>query len=55
MPPGAAVDFYIVMGGGHAWPGSKLSAALSSITGLSTFEIDATGIIWQFFRDHRLA
>jgi len=54
-PPGAAVDFYVVMGGGHAWPGSKLSAALSSITGPSTFEIDATGIIWQFFGHHRLA
>jgi len=54
-PPGAAVDFYIVMGGGHAWPGSKLSAELSSITGPSTSEIDATGIIWQFFRHQRLA
>ncbi len=53
-PPGAAVEFYIVLGGGHAWPGSKVSAALASITGPSTFEIDATDIIWQFFRQHRL-
>ncbi len=54
-PPGAAVEFYIVVGGGHAWPGSKISAALASITGPSTFEINATDLIWQFFREHRLS
>ena len=54
-PPGAAVEFYIVLGGGHAWPGSKVSAALKSITGPSTFEINATDIIWKFFEQHRLA
>ncbi len=53
-PPGAAVEFYIVLGGGHAWPGSKVSAALKSITGPSTFEINATDIIWRFFQQHRL-
>jgi polyhydroxybutyrate depolymerase len=54
-PPGVAVEFYIVLGGGHAWPGSKISAALKSITGPSTFEINATDIIWKFFQQHRLA
>jgi polyhydroxybutyrate depolymerase len=54
-PPGAAVEFYIVVGGGHAWPGSKISAALKSITGPSTFEINATDIIWKFFQQYRLA
>ncbi len=54
-PVGAAVEFYIVLGGGHAWPGSKLSASLASITGPSTFEINATDIIWDFFRQHRLS
>jgi polyhydroxybutyrate depolymerase len=53
-PPGVAVEFYIVLGGGHAWPGSKVSAALASITGPSTFEINATDIIWTFFAQHRL-
>jgi polyhydroxybutyrate depolymerase len=53
-PPGTAVEFYIVLGGGHAWPGSKLSAALAKITGPSTFEVDATDIIWRFFQQHRL-
>lgn len=53
-PPGTAVEFYIVLGGGHAWPGSKFSAALKAITGPSTFEINATDIIWKFFSQHRL-
>ncbi len=53
-PPGAAVEFYIILGGGHAWPGSKVSASLASITGPSTFEINATAIIWRFFQQHRL-
>ena len=53
-PPGAAVEFYIVVGGGHAWPGSKFSAALKAITGPSTFEINATDIIWKFFQQHPL-
>jgi len=54
-PSGAAVEFYIILGGGHAWPGSKLSAAIASITGPSTFEINATDIIWRFFEQHRLS
>ena len=54
-PAGADVEFYIVLGGGHAWPGSKLSAALKAITGPSTFEVDATALIWSFFEHHTLA
>ncbi len=54
-PPGVAVEFYIVLGGGHAWPGSQVSASLKAITGPSTFEIDATDIIWKFFQRFRLA
>jgi polyhydroxybutyrate depolymerase len=50
-PPGAAVEFYIILGGGHAWPGSEFSA----INGPSTFEINATAVIWKFFRQHRLS
>jgi len=53
-PPGTAVEFYIVVGGGHAWPGSQFSAALKAITGPSTFEVNATDIIWKFFSQHRL-
>jgi polyhydroxybutyrate depolymerase len=54
-PPGASVEFYIVVGGGHGWPGSTISAAVASITGPSTFEINATDIIWRFFGQHRLS
>ena len=50
-PPGVAVEFYIVLGGGHAWPGSRFSAT----TGSTTFEINATDVIWKFFRRHQLA
>ena len=54
-PAGTNVEFYIVLGGGHAWPGSKLSAGLKAITGPSTFEVNATDLIWSFFEHHTLA
>ena len=50
-PPDAAVKFYIILGSGHAWPGSNISA----MNGPSTFEINATDLIWTFFRQHHLA
>ncbi|HWF21507.1 MAG TPA: PHB depolymerase family esterase [Acidimicrobiales bacterium] len=53
-PRGTAVKFYIVLGGGHAWPGSKFSQSISSITGFTTFQINATNQIWAFFRQFRL-
>lgn len=49
---GSAVELYVVDGGGHAWPGSALSAASASILGPTTEEIDATELIWSFFQDH---
>ncbi len=49
-PAGTAVEFYIVLGGGHAWPGSKFSQLIASVTGPTTFEINASTIIWNFFR-----
>ncbi len=49
-PPGVSVEFYIVLGGGHAWPGSQFSA----LSGPSTFEINATKLIWNFFRRQRI-
>jgi polyhydroxybutyrate depolymerase len=53
-PTGTAVKFFIVLGGGHAWPGSKFSQAISSITGFTTFQINATNQIWAFFRQFQL-
>jgi polyhydroxybutyrate depolymerase len=49
-PAGTDVEFYIILGGGHAWPGSKFTQSISSLTGYTTFQINATDAIWQFFR-----
>lgn len=48
-PAGRDVEFYIVRGGGHAWPGSKFSRSIVKIVGPTTFTIDATDVIWRFF------
>lgn len=53
-PAGTGVTFYIVEGGGHAWPGSAFSASIARLTGPTTFEINATDTIWAFFRHYRL-
>jgi polyhydroxybutyrate depolymerase len=53
-PPGAAVELYRVDGGGHAWPGSRGSAAIAKAVGRTTFTVDADTVMWEFFRDHPL-
>jgi polyhydroxybutyrate depolymerase len=53
-PPGTAVEFYIILGGGHSWPGSQFSRSITSITGFTTFEINATEQNWLFFRRFQL-
>ncbi|MGH9080347.1 MAG: alpha/beta hydrolase family esterase [Acidimicrobiales bacterium] len=53
-PAGTDVVFYIILGGGHAWPGSAVSRAISAVTGYTTFEISATTIIWSFFQRFQL-
>ena len=53
-PPESPVEFYIVVGGGHSWPGSDFSKAIGSIVGPTTFDIDATELIWAFFQRFRL-
>jgi polyhydroxybutyrate depolymerase len=53
-PAGTGVEFYIILGGGHAWPGSEVSRAITSITGFTTFQINATDQIWAFFQRFRL-
>lgn len=50
--PGAEVRFYMIQGGGHTWPGSKV--ALGPL-GLTTTEISATDTLWAFFQAHPLA
>jgi polyhydroxybutyrate depolymerase len=54
-PAGTAVEFYIIVGGGHSWPGSALSRELSRFVGFTTTQISATSIIWSFFKRFQLA
>jgi len=54
-PDGADVEFYVVEGGGHTWPGSEFSEGIEHITGPTTFEIDWNEIAWGFFQRHALA
>lgn len=42
---GADVVLYTIAGGGHAWPGSGMVPQL----GITTQDINATDVIWEFF------
>lgn len=53
-PSGTDVEFYIILGGGHAWPGSAFSRSISSLTGFTTFQINATDVMWAYFQHFRL-
>jgi polyhydroxybutyrate depolymerase len=53
-PAGVAVEFDIILGGGHSWPGSTLSAEIASFVGPTTMEINATSVIWAFFQRFHL-
>lgn len=46
------VVFYTVDGGGHTWPGSDALVGFEQFVGPTTFEIDATALIWEFFQSH---
>ncbi|MFY9552193.1 MAG: PHB depolymerase family esterase [Thermoanaerobaculia bacterium] len=48
----AAVVLYTIQGGGHTWPGSK--PILAWIVGPTSRSIDASSLMWEFFREHRL-
>lgn len=43
---GAVVVLYTIEGRGHSWPGSDMPADIT------TQDIDATGVIWDFFAAH---
>ena len=51
---GADVELYTVQGGGHAWPGSAVSATVADTVGRTTMTITANEIIWTFFLHHPL-
>lgn len=48
----ASVILYTVEGGGHAWPGGK--PLPEWWVGPTSNSVDATRLMWDFFREHRL-
>lgn len=53
-PPDAVVEFLIVEGGGHTWPGSEFSNDLADIMGPTDMATDANQLIWDFFQRFQL-
>lgn len=51
-PSGMDVQLYSVLGGGHIWPGSDSPLYPEFIVGSNTDSINATALIWDFFRTH---
>jgi len=49
---GAAVVLYTVLDGGHTWPGGGRQPEW--FVGTTSHSIDATSLMWSFYRDHQL-
>ena len=49
---GAMIDYYVVEGMGHNWP--PMEPRFPRIAGPTSPQLNATGVIWQFFQDKRL-
>jgi polyhydroxybutyrate depolymerase len=43
---GHEVDLYTLLGKGHSWPGSRMPARITSR------DVDATAVMWTFFKEH---
>jgi polyhydroxybutyrate depolymerase len=48
----ADVLFYTVVGGGHTWPGGEEMP--NFLVGKTIPDVDATRLMWNFFREHPL-
>jgi polyhydroxybutyrate depolymerase len=48
----ANVDFYVIDGGGHSWPGGD--PLPEWIVGYTSDDIDTTRVMWNFFQAHRM-
>ena len=48
----ATVVLYTILGGGHTWPGGK--ALPEWFVGRTSNSVDATSVMWEFFRQHPL-
>jgi polyhydroxybutyrate depolymerase len=51
---GSEVVMLAVEGGGHTWPGSPERPRLRKTVGTTSRDIDASEVIWAFFRNHSL-
>lgn len=51
---GTEVTLYSIVGGGHTWPGSSTNLPRITLSGRTSFDLDANSIIWQFFHAHPL-
>ncbi|MCJ7696299.1 MAG: alpha/beta hydrolase-fold protein [Anaerolineaceae bacterium] len=49
---GTTVEFFTIVDGGHTWPGGE--ALPEWITGKTSMEIDATGLMWEFFSQYQV-
>jgi polyhydroxybutyrate depolymerase len=49
-PADAPVEFVVVEGGGHSWPSSEFSRSIEEFVGHTTFDIDASREMWEFFQ-----
>jgi len=49
---GNEVVLYTIDGGGHTWPGCPNLKMISSISGNISQDIDASALMWQFFKSH---
>jgi len=55
----SAVRFFVIADGGHSWPGSKVQKEMSNSADGAIFRpatdtIDATQLMWTFFKGHAL-
>lgn len=46
---GSAVTYYIIEGGGHAWPGGNRLSRMLDVPGQA---VNATDVMWRFFAAH---
>jgi polyhydroxybutyrate depolymerase len=50
----APAVLYTIQGGGHTWPGGDASYLPKWFVGTTTQSIDASSIMWEFFKNHPL-
>ena len=48
----ADLEFWVVDGGGHTWPGTVTALALQDLLGFSTADFNTTDLAWDWFLAH---